>query len=145
MSTFVNKAVTAMVDALKRAPAVADHIDRVRLRPVAQGVSQAIAVRVGVSEVAEAALYPGLPVLWVTAITVECYAKVGAATSADLVVDPLIEAAYARLMEDQTLGGAVIVLQPKGASFDFDADGEQTVCVSLVFHARQRAAGATFS
>jgi hypothetical protein len=138
MTTIANAAVTAMVDALKRAPAVATHVDRVRLRPVAQNVSQAIAVRAVESEPTEDVALPGYPVAWLTTITVECYAKNSANTTPDLAVDSLVQAAYARLMEDTTLGGAVIALYPKGASFDFDADGEQTVCVSLVFRSLQR-------
>lgn len=140
MTTIVNAAVTAMVAALKRAPAVCAHVDRVRLRPVAQNVTQAIAVRAVESQPLEESELPGYPIAWLTTIAVECYAKNAANTTPDVAVDALAEAAYSRLMEDITLGGAVISVNPKGMSFDFDADGDQTVCVSLIFKTLQRSA-----
>ena len=144
MSTLVNKAVTAIVAVLQSAPAVCSQIDRVRLRPVAQSVSLAIAVRPVQSEVQQF-LLSSLPVSWESIITVECYAKSGASTPADMAVDPLLESVYARLMTDPTLGGTVVALQPKGISFDFDADGEQTTCASMVFNVLHRSVGATLS
>jgi hypothetical protein len=48
-------------------------------------------------------------------------------------------------MADTTLGGAVISLQPQDVSYDFDADGEQTTCVTLVFQILQRATAGTLS
>lgn len=145
MTTIVNAAVSAIVAALKRAPAVCAQVDRVRLRPVALGVAQAIAVRAVEAEPTEDVALPGYPVAWQTTITVECYAKNSANTTPDVAVDALVEGAYARLMEDTTLGGAVVALYPRGASFDFDADGEQAVCVSLVFKTLQRSSAGLIS
>lgn len=144
MSTLVASAVGAIVAALQSAPAVCAHIDRVRLRPVAQSVALAIAVRPVQSEVQQYQL-SSLPVSWITTVSVECYAKSGASTPADVAVDPLVESVYARLMTDPTLSGAVVTLQPKGISFDFDADGEQTTCASMVFNVLHRSVGATLS
>ena len=58
------------------------------------------------SQVAEASLAPGYPVSWTSAIAVECYARSGTATAPDVAVDALLEAVYARLMADPTLGGS---------------------------------------
>ncbi len=144
MSTLINTAVTAIVAALNSAPAVCSHIDRVRLRPVAQSVALAVAVRPNQAEVVQFQL-SSLPVGWATTISVECYARSGASTASDVAVDALLESVYARLMADPTLSGAVVALQPKGISYDFDADGEQTACASLVFNVLHRSVGATLS
>lgn len=144
MSTLINTAVTAIVSALNSSPAVCAHIDRARLRPVAQSVALAVAVRPSQSEVIQFQL-SSLPVSWATTITIDCYARSGASVSADVAVDALIESVYSRLMADPTLAGAVIALQPKGISYDFDADGDQTTCASLVFNVLHRSVGATLS
>lgn len=144
MTTLINTAVTAIVSALTSGTPVCSQIDRVRLRPVAQGVPLAVAVRPVQSEVLQFQL-SSLPVSWSSTISVECYAKSGAATAPDVAVDALVESVYSRLMADPTLGGAVVSLQPKGVSFDFDADGEHTTCASLVFQVLHRSAGATLS
>jgi len=145
MTSLVNAAVTAILSALQSGTPVASQIARVRLRPLAQGITQAVVVRPLQSEVAEAALAPGYPVLWTTAIAVECYARSSVATAPDVAVDPLLEAVYARLMADPSLGGVVLTLGLQTVSYDFDADGEQTTCATLVFHVRQRCAGSTFT
>lgn len=145
MTSLVNTAVTAIVSALQSTPVVAAQIARVRLRPLAQAVSQAVVVRPLQTQVAEASLMPGMPVSWTTSISVECYARSSVATPPDVAVDALIEAVYTRLMADPTLGGAVLGLQPQEISYDFDVDGEQTTCVTLVFNTRHRSNGATLS
>lgn len=145
MTSIVNTAVTAMVAALQSGTPVAPLVARVRLRPVAQATATAVVVRPLNSQVAEASLVPGYPVSWTSAIAVECYARSGTSTAPDVAVDALLEAAYARLMADPTLGGAVLALQPQEVAYDFDADGEQTTCATLVFNVRQRTAGSTFT
>jgi hypothetical protein len=145
MTTLVSTAVTAIVAALQSAPAVAPNVARVRLRPQAQATTQAVVVRPLQSQAGEASLGPGYPVSWVSTVSVECYARSTAATTPDVAVDALVESVYARLMADTTLGGAVISLQPQDVSYDFDADGEQTTCVTLVFQILQRATAGTLS
>ena len=145
MSTLVNTAVTAMVAALQSAPAVASSVARVRLRPQAQGTAQAVVVRPLQSQAGDTDVPMGYPVSWTTAVVVECYTRSGAATTPDVAVDPLVEAVYARLMADTTLGGAVLALQPQSIAWDFDADGDNTTCATLVFSARHRSPGATLS
>ena len=145
MTTLVNTVVTAIVAALQSGTPVCPVIDRVRLRPVAQGEPLAVAVRPVQSEVVQASMAPGIPVSWSTTIAVECYARSGVATSPDVAVDALVESVYSRLMADPTLGSTVVALVPQAASYDFDLDGEATVCVSLVFVARHRTAGNSFT
>ena len=145
MTSIVNTAVTAMVASLQSGTPVAPLVARVRLRPVAQASATAVVVRPLNSQVTEAALAPGYPVSWTSAIAVECYARSGTATAPDVAVDALLEATYARLMADPTLGGAVLALQPQEVAYDFDADGDQTTCATLVFSVRHKTAGTTFS
>lgn len=145
MTSLVNTAVSAMVDALQSGIPVAPLVGRVRLRAMAQTTVQAVVVRPIASQVSEAALAPGYPVSWTTTIAVECYARSGAATAPDVAVDALLEAVYSRLMADPSLGGVVLALQPQDLSYDFDADGEQTTCATLVFNARQKTVGSTFT
>lgn len=145
MTSIINTAVTAMVASLQSGTPVAPLVARVRLRPVAQANVTSVVVRPLQSQVTEAALAPGYPVSWTSAIAVECYARSGTATAPDVAVDALLEAAYARLMADPGLGGAVLALQPQEVSYDFDADGDQTTCATIVFNVRHRTAGSTFT
>lgn len=145
MTSFVNTAVTAVVAALQSGTPVASLIARVRLRPLAQATTQAVVVRPVASQVSEAALAPGYPVSWTTTVAVECYARSGSATAPDVAVDALLQSVYDRLMSDPSLGGTVLALQPQELSYDFDADGEQTTCVTLVFAVRHRTAGNTLT
>ena len=145
MTTIVSAAVAAIVAALTAGTPVASQVARVRLRPLAAAQAQAVVVRPLQTDASVSSLSPDLPVSWTSAISVECYARTSAATTPDLAVDSLVEAVYARLLADPTLGGVVISLQPQSMSWDFDADGEQTACATLVFQALQRTAGATFT
>lgn len=143
--TLVNTAVTAMVAALQSAPAVAPNVARVRLRPQAQDTTQAVVVRPLQSQAGDTDVPMGYPVSWTSTIAVECYARSTAATSPDVAVDALVAATYARLVQDPTLGGAVITLQLQEISYDFDADGDQTTCATLVFQTLQRATAGTLN
>jgi len=148
MTTLINTAVTAVVASLQSGTPVATQIARVRLRPIAQGAQQAIVVRPSpgtTAVVLEAALSPGYPVSWGITVVVECYQRVPAGVDPDTAVDPLLEATYARLMTDPTLGGVLLALQPQTVSLDFDADAEQTACATLVFQARLRGGQSTFT
>ena len=143
--TLVNTAVTAMVAALQSAPAVAPNVARVRLRPQAQATTQAVVVRPLQSQAGDTDVPMGYPVSWTSTIAVECYARSTAATSPDVAVDALVAATYARLVQDPTLGGTVITLQLQEISYDFDADGDQTTCATLVFQTLQRATAGTLN
>lgn len=145
MTTLINTAVTAVLASLASGTPVCSQIARVRLRPIAQGAQQAIVVRATGAEVLEAALSPGYPVSWAITIVVECYQRAAAGVEPDIAVDALLEATYARLMTDPTLGGVLLALQPQTVSLDFDADAEQTACATLVFQARLRGGQSTFT
>lgn len=139
--TLVNTVMTAVVAALA---GVAPQVGRVRLRPLSANTATAVVVRPMQAEVMDAELPTGYPIAWSLAFAVECYARATAQNAPDVAVDALVADAYNRLMADPTLGGAAVVLQPQAVAYDFDVDGEQTVCATLQFNARQRAVGAVF-
>ena len=75
-------------------------------------------------------------------MAVECYARASGATAPDAAVDDLLQAAYARLAADPTLGGA-LAMYPQQVAYDFDADGEKTACATLVFSVLHSASSAS--
>lgn len=142
--TFAATTVAAIVSALQEAPAVSPLVLRVRLRPLAPSVESAVVVRPATAVVqADAEIATGYPVRWLGSYQVECYARVPAGTAPDAAVDDLLQAVYARLFSDPTLGGAVLQLDPAGITFDFDADAEQSVCAVLTINAHHRTVGAS--
>lgn len=143
--SHINTLVTAMVTALNTPTPVVSLIGRVRMRPLSKETAQAVVVRPLQSDVSEASLSPAYPVSWSTAVAVECYARSGVSTAPDVAVDALVDAVYARLMTDTTLGGAVVAIKPGSIGYDFDADGEQTTCATLIFNALHRTAGNTLT
>lgn len=138
--TIVNTVVTAAMAALQGAAPV---VGRVRLRPLSSTTLTAVVVRPVSSEVFDAPELTGYPYAWNTLIAVECYARSASIQAPDASVDALLADVYSRLMTDLTLGGSVITLVPQGLTYDFDVDGEQTVCVTFTFIARQRQVGPT--
>lgn len=135
MTTLLSAVTTAVLAALQAAPAIAPQVARVRLRPLAGSTTTAVVVRPLQAEVAERDM--GGPMLWACRLAVECYAKTTAQTAPDVAVDALMFSVYSRLMADPTLGGSVLRVDPESVSYDFDADGEQTACATLVFSITQ--------
>lgn len=134
--TTISTAVAAVVAKLQASPAVSASVERVRLRPWKASVDTAIVVRPVRADAVDPQLMSGGAYAWDSAIAVECYARAAAGTSADAAVDSLLGAAYARLMSDQTLGGAVRSIEPVNVSFDFDVDDQATACAVIQFIAR---------
>lgn len=145
MSSIVSTAVAAIVASLQQAPAVAPVVSRTRLRPLGTGISLAVVVRPVDAEAGETSISPGEPVSWTVRIAVDCYARAEAGTAADEAVDPLLTAAYARLMADPTLGGAVRTLAPAGLTYEYDAESEQVVCAGFTFFALVASAPSVFT
>ena len=141
--SMINAVVTAVVDALKAPPAVSPRVERVRLRALPASAGSAVVVRPIASDVLDAELLTGHPYAWTTQLAVECYARAPQGTAPDVAVDALLEAVYARLLKDPTLGGAVAVLQPQAITYDYDVDGENVVCATLQINARQMTSGAS--
>ena len=141
--SMVNDMVTAVVDALKAAPAVSPRVERVRLRALPTSAGSAVVVRPIASDVLDAELPTGHPYAWTTQLAVECYARAPQGTATDVAVDALLKAVYARLLKDPTLGGVATFLQPQAITYDYDVDGENVVCATLQINARQMTVGAS--
>lgn len=132
MTTAVAAVVSAMVATLQAAPAVSPQVHRARLRPMSADWASAVVVR-PLSVAFEPFAIQHAPFTLDTQIAVECYARASAGTSGDAAVDALMQAVYARLMSDTTLGGLVGDLRPDRLDFDLDADGDNTSCATFTF------------
>jgi len=143
MTTLIASLTAALVGTLQATPAVCAQVWRVRLRPLTAAAAQAVVVRPQGAEPSDAAVGSQMPILWTSQVALECYARANASTTPDAAVDALLEAVYARLMQDVTLGGVVLGLQVAAVHYDFDFDADQTACVTLTLRARHRA-GASF-
>ena len=141
--SMVNDLVTAVVGALKAAPAVSPRVERVRLRALPASAGSAVVVRPIASDVLDAELPTGHPYAWTTQLAVECYARAPQGTAPDVAVDALLDAVYARLLQDPTLGGVAAFLQAQSITYDYDVDGENVVCATLQINARQMTVGAS--
>lgn len=141
--SMINDVVTAVVGALKAAPAVSTRVERVRLRAVPASVGTAVVVRPLGSDVQDAELLTGHPYVWTTSLAVECYARAQQGIAPDVAVDALLDAVYARLLQDPTLGGVAAFLQAQSITYDYDVDGENVVCATLQINARQMTVGAS--
>ena len=76
-------------------------------------------------------------------VALECYARGTASAPVDVTLDALLGDAVARLMADPSLGGLVGFIDPQSVDWDFDVDGAQTACATVVFAVRHAtAAGA---
>lgn len=136
--SLIATATAAFVAALQAAPAVCPVVERVRLRPQAANVPAWLVVRPD-GAMAQGRLMQGGPIVWMCQIAVECCTKTSTATAPDAAIDAMATAAYARLMADPTLGGAVQHVEPVSLAYDFDVDGEQTASATFVFQVRQTA------
>lgn len=129
MTTKFGTIVGALVTALQASPAVSSQVDRARLRPVKEGQTTAVVVRIQASTPERFAILNG-PTDWDTEIQIECYAR-SATLSADLAVDALLAAVWAKLSADTTLAGLVMDLNPIGLEYDFAASAENMACAIL--------------
>lgn len=133
MTTAFAQVIGAIQAALQQAPAVSAHVFRARARVLPEQMATAIVVRPARAE-REAGVGQGTPALWVTGVALECYARGTPSAPVDLQVDTLLAAAVARLMADPTLGGLVGNLELQTIDWDFDVDGQQTACVTVIFN-----------
>jgi hypothetical protein len=141
--TAFSRVVTAIVGALQAEPPVCDAEAIYRARPnvIPDQVGQAINVQWENALPSNGAIN-GAPVDWSTRISVECFAR-GTSDSGDLLVDPLLEAVYARLAQDSTLGGLVDQLECVGLEAENTSEGKKTGWVRLTYIAHHRTANLT--
>ena len=136
MSTAFAKVVSAVLVALQAAPAVCDTVYRARPNVVPEQASQAINVQ-WENALPNRGAMRGSPVDWATRLSVECFAR-GMSESGDLEVDPLLEAVYARLEQDSTLGGLVADLECAGLEAENTSEGKKTGWVRLTYIVHHR-------
>lgn len=143
--TFIAATVAAIVSALEADPPVCQMVRRTPIRPVPETVENAVDVRPApkTAVVQETELPTGYPVSWTGAYQIECYVKTPSSMPADVAADALLEAVYARLFADPTLGGAVIHMEPVAITFDFDAGAYHPACAVLTINAHHRTVGAS--
>lgn len=143
MTTAFSQVVGAVIAALEAAPAVCPSVFRARANAVPESLEQAISVQWD-QATPHPATIAGAPKDWQTRITVECYAR-GVRDSGDVVVDPLLEAVFARLAEDTTLGGLIDDLNIVGLEAENSAEGKKTGWVRLTYIAEHRTTNTSLS
>jgi hypothetical protein len=131
VSTAFSQIVGAVLAALQAEPAVCDTVYRARPNLVPDTVEQAVNVQWDQALASPGTIF-GAPIDWNTKVTVECYAR-SLRESGDLAVDPLLEAVYARLAQDPTLGGLVRDLNIVGIEAENTAEGKKTGWVRLTY------------
>jgi len=136
MSTVFANVVGAMVAALSAGTPVSPNISRARIKPLAAEWASAVVVRLQESQFDRMAIF-GAPINTDTLVVVECYAR-STALSADLAVDAVMQAAYARLAANPTLSGTVADCQLQAINFDFDTEQERMGCALMTYLIRHR-------
>jgi hypothetical protein len=134
VSTAFAQIVGAVLAALQAAPAVCETVYRARPNLVPEQVEQAVNVQWEQALASPGTIF-GAPIDWDTKVTVECYAR-ALRDSGDLAVDPLLEAVYARLAQNRTLGGLVADLNIIGIEAENSAEGKKTGWVRLTYVAQ---------
>jgi hypothetical protein len=132
MTTAFAQVVGAVIAALQAAPAVCDTIYRARTTPVPDSVDQAVSVQWNKAQAQPAAIF-GAPLDWQTLVTVECYSRSVRDGSGDVAVDPLLQAVYARLAQDTTLGGLVEDLYIAEVEAENNSEGKKNGWVRLTY------------
>lgn len=135
-ATVVAQVVNAVAAALVQAPAVAPLVDRrSRARAIPDTAATAVTVGPVSANADDSTMAFAGPDLWSVRVAVECYARAGGDVDAEL--DTLVQAAFARLMADPTLAGAIPGgLMPPSITYDFDALDARYASATLFFTAR---------
>ncbi|MGJ9420468.1 hypothetical protein ACHAC9_22330 [Massilia sp. CMS3.1] len=136
MTTAFSAIVAAVISKLAEAPPVCDAIYRARSNAIPEQDVRAISVQFDQSLPNRGVMH-GSPIDWSTRITVDCFAR-SVVETGDLAVDSLLEAVFARLAADATLGGAVGDLAIVGVEAENTAEGKKTGWVRLTYVAEHR-------
>lgn len=131
VGTAFSKIISAVLAALEAEPPVCETFYRARPNIVPEQFERAVNVQWDQALASPGTIF-GAPIDWKTRVTVECYAR-ALRDSGDLAVDPLLEAVYARLAQDPTLGGLVRDLNIVGIEAENTAEGKKTGWVRLTY------------
>lgn len=129
MTSAATNIVTALVSALQASPPLVPNVYRARVRPI----SGATAINViPQGSTIEPETIAGAGLMHSTTVSIEVY-SLATTQAPDLEIDPLVVAAFNRVMQDTTLGGTVLNIEPQSVSPQFDTDEQKTTCVTMVF------------
>jgi hypothetical protein len=133
VSTLFFKIVSAAMAALQADPPVCNTIYRARPTAVPDTIDRAVSVQWDQASALPRAI-GGAPLDWSTRLSIECFARgAGQGDTGDALVDPLLEAVYARLAADTTLGGVVDDLNIVGVEAENTVEGKKTGWVRLTY------------
>lgn len=129
----------ALVASLSAAPAIAGgNIQRHRTRPVADGVAQAVSLRV-LGSTPQPLAGMGAPIDWSTRIGIECVGRAGVDSTADQAAGPVLQAVHSRLCADAALPAAGFDLMPwPELSWDQEDTDERIGAVIAIYTVRHR-------
>ncbi len=124
----------AVVDALLAAPAIADgRVHRSRTRPISQGTTSGVVVRLTRSASGDSQMMGGRTT-WTTLISVECYGR-GTTDVPESGADAIVQAVFERLAANPTLGGLAMDLAPfDGSTLEWDFDEQDTAMCAVTAH-----------
>ena len=125
--------VSAVIASLEAAPAMCDKIYRARPEEVPEQVDRAVNVQWDTAVPSRGAINEA-PIDWTTRMSVECFAK-GVGDSGDLLVDPLLAAAYGRIAELVIDG---VDFELIGLEAENSANGKKTGWVRMTYNVQHR-------
>lgn len=132
MTVFAN-IVSAVIASLEAAPAMCDKIYRARPEEVPDQVERAVNVQWDNAIPSRGAIN-GAPIDWNTRMSVECFAK-GMGDTGDLLVDPLLSDAYARIAQLVVDG---VDFELIGLEAENTANGKKTGWVRMTYNVQHR-------
>ena len=141
MTTAFSGVVAAVINKLSEDPPVCEAIYRARSNAIPETLDLAISVQFDQSLPNRGVMH-GSPIDWSTRVTVECFAR-SVIETGDLAVDPLLEAVFARLSADATLGGVVGDFAIAGVEAENTSDGKKTGWVRITYIAEHRTSNST--
>lgn len=143
MTTAFSVITAAVVDALQAAPAVCDLVFRARERVLTEDTAAAVNVQFDGADPDIGAIH-GAPVDWKSRIAVSCYAR-STTQGGDQAVDGLLQAVYARLAADTTLGGLVDDIGVPMIEAEYDAGAQKTGWVRMTYIVSHRTQDGTLA
>lgn len=119
----IREQIVQKIVAVLEAGNIGAPVDRSRTEAVSRGQSPRVIVLPG----ADMARQSSVPFLdWVLAVHVVVYVR---GAEPDSLADPIITAAHAALMADESLGGLAMTILPAAVHFEL-ADSDAAVCVA---------------
>lgn len=142
MSLTAFATITGALEMLMRVePPVSANIFRARDREMAEQYEDAVSVQFDGATPMRGAI-KGAPVDWVSSFTIDLWRRT-TTTSADLAVDPLLLAIYARIAADTTLGGLVDDIDVPTIQAEYTAEQQKTGWIRMTYPVTHRTSNLT--